>query len=67
MTETEEGKKLEALILKAIDDLELDDAEYEEIMSQANADGQIDPHEKQLLEKLQKLIEDGVVQRISAE
>ena len=67
MTETEEGKKLEALILKAIDDLELDDVEYEEIMAQANADGEIDPHEKQLLEKLQKLIEDGVVQRVSAE
>jgi DNA-binding HxlR family transcriptional regulator len=67
MTETEEGKKLEALILKAIDDLELDDNEYEEIMAQANADGQIDPHEKQLLDKLQKLIEDGVVQRVAAE
>ncbi len=67
MTETEEGIKLETLILKAIDDLELDDAEYQEIMAQANADGQIDPHEKQLLDKLQKLIDDGLVKRITTE
>ena len=64
MEQTEEAKKLEALILKAIDDLELTTTEYDEIMTQANADGQIDPDEAHLLNELQRLIDDGVVKRV---
>ena len=64
MKETEEGKKLETMILKAIDDLELTSAEFDEIMNQANADGRIDDHEKDLLDKLEKMVEEGIVKRV---
>ncbi len=64
MEQTEEAKKLEAIILRAIDDLELTTSEYDEIMTQANADGRIDPDEAHLLNELQRLIDDGVVRRV---
>lgn len=64
MVQTAEAQKLEVLILKAIDDLELTVSEYDGIMAQANADGQIDPDEAKLLSELQRLIDDGMVRRI---
>jgi tellurite resistance protein len=64
MTQSEEGKKLEALIMKAIDDLELTTREYDDIMDQANADGHIDPHERELLDKLERLVDEGIVKKV---
>jgi DnaJ-domain-containing protein 1 len=64
MNQNAESNKLEELILRAIDDLELTKSEYEEIMAQANADGKIDPDEAHLLTELQRLINEGVVKRV---
>lgn len=64
MKETEEGRKLENLIMKAIDDLELTSAEFDEIMNQANADGEIDEHERDLLGKLEKMVDEGIIKRV---
>ena len=64
MVQTSEGKKLESLIMKAIDDLELTGEEFDAIMAQATSDGDIDPHEKELLDKLEKLIDDGIVKKV---
>ena len=61
---TEEGSKLAKLIKKAIDDLELTTAEYEEILAQANADGVVDPDEERLLRQLQQMVADGTVDRV---
>ncbi len=61
---TSEGKKLETLIKKAIEDLEITASEYEEIIAQANEDGQIDPDEARLLHELHQLISDGIVKRV---
>jgi hypothetical protein len=63
-TQTEEGRKLEQLIKRAIADLELTTSEYEEIMEQAHADSHIDADEQRLLHELQQLIMDGVVKRV---
>ncbi|MCP4678521.1 MAG: hypothetical protein GY854_24030 [Deltaproteobacteria bacterium] len=61
---TEEGSKLKKLIKKAIDDLELTTTEYEEILTQANADGMIDADEEKLLRQLQQMVADGTVDRV---
>ena len=61
---TEEGEKLAVIIKRAIADLELTMSEYDEIISQAYADGKIDPHENQLLNELQQLISEGIVKRV---
>lgn len=59
-----EGAKLAQLIKKALDDLVLSTSEYEQILSQANADGQIDHEEKVLLEQLNAMIADGTIKRV---
>ena len=64
LTHPEEGHKLKKLIKKAIADLELTTSEYEEIMAQAHADGQVDEDEQQLLHELQELISNGTVKRV---
>lgn len=61
---TEEGEKLAALIEKAITDLELTMSEYDAIVHQAYADGEIDPHEDQLLKEMQDLIAHGIIKRV---
>lgn len=64
MESTGSGKKLADLIKKAIDDGEITTKEYDEILAQANADMQIDPEEKALLQQLQTLIDDKTVKRV---
>ena len=64
MKHTEEGRKLEALIKKAIDDSEITMSEYEEILAQANRDGHVDADEEMLLHELNELISNGVVKRV---
>ena len=59
-----EGRKLEALIKKAIDDSELTMSEYEEILAQAHSDGHVDADEQALLHELNELISTGVIKRI---
>jgi hypothetical protein len=65
MDQTDDAKKLADVIVKAIDDLELTTSEYHDIMAQAAADGRIDPDDARLLNELQRLIDDGVVKRVS--
>ena len=64
MPPTEEGAKLQKLIKKAIDDLELTTAEYEEILAQVHADGVVDDEEQRMLDQLQELIANGTVKRV---
>jgi hypothetical protein len=58
------GKKLAERIKKAIADLELTDAEYQEILDQAYEDDHIDAQERRLLAHLQELVENGTVKRV---
>jgi hypothetical protein len=61
---TTNGKKLEDIIRKAIDDHVIKNSEYEEIIELAHADGVIDAHEKVLLQELNDLIADRTVRRV---
>jgi hypothetical protein len=61
---TGEGQKLEQLIKKAIEDLEITPSEYEAIITQANEDGQIDADEERLLHELHQMIAEGIVKRV---
>ena len=61
---TKEGEKLAALIRRAIADMELSMSEYDEIVTQAYADGIIDHHENRLLSELQQLIAEGIIKRV---
>ncbi len=61
---TKSGKTLEEVIKKAIEDHEITNAEYEEIIHLANEDGVIDKHEKILLNELKDMISDKTVKRI---
>jgi hypothetical protein len=61
---TKSGKKLEQVIKKAMEDLKITQAEYDEIINIANADGRIDDHERVLLEEFNKLIEQNMVKRV---
>ena len=58
-----EAEKLNELINKAIADGIVTSKEYNEILSQAGADGYEDPEERALLAKLQEMIADGTVKR----
>lgn len=61
---TRSGKKLEQVIRKAMEDLEITQAEYDEIINAANQDGRVDAHEKVLLEEFHKMIEQGMLKRV---
>ena len=61
---TKSGKNLEELIKKAIDDHEITNSEYEEIIHIANEDSVIDAHERVLLQELHDLIADKTVKRL---
>ena len=61
---TEQGKRLADVIKKAIEDMEITAAEYEEIVATAHEDGHIDPDEEQLLHELHRMIADGTVKRV---
>lgn len=60
----ETGGRLKELIKKAIDDHELTYTEYGRILAMADADGVIDPQERNLLRQLQDMIADGSIKRI---
>ncbi|MFC1834677.1 hypothetical protein ACFL2Q_08080 [Thermodesulfobacteriota bacterium] len=59
----ETGGKLAEMIKKAIDDGELTNTEYDQIMMVAEADGVIDSQEKRLLGQLQELLANKSVVR----
>ena len=61
---TKSGKKLEEVIKKAIDDYQISNDEYEEIIHLAHEDGVIDKHEQVLLNELQRMISDKMVKRV---
>ena len=58
------AEKLLALIKKAIDDLQITGAEYEEIMAIAHEDGILDLHERQLFSELQEMIANRSLRRV---
>ena len=62
---SESGKRLEAMILKAIDDHKLTREEYDMIIHIATEDGIIDSHEKVLLAQLQDMIENKTVKLVA--
>ncbi len=61
---TKSGKTLEQAIKKAIEDHQITNAEYEEIIHLAHEDGHIDKHEKILLNELKDMIADKTVKRV---
>jgi len=60
---TSESEKLRILINKAIEDGIVTTAEYNQILTQAGADGQEDAEERALLANLQEMIANGTVKR----
>ncbi|MDT8420107.1 MAG: hypothetical protein RQ754_06715 [Desulfuromonadales bacterium] len=58
-----EADKLRELIKKAIEDGVVTSKEYNDILSQAGADGHEDAEERALLANLQGMIADGTVKR----
>ena len=58
-----ESEKLRILIDKAIEDGVVTMKEYNQILSQAAADGYEDSEERALLANLQEMIADGTVKR----
>jgi hypothetical protein len=63
---TKAGMTLAELIKKAMNDLEITNAEFDEIMKLANADGHVDPAEQRMLGELQSMIASGTVTRVRA-
>ncbi len=63
----ETGGKLAEMIKKAIKDGKLTNAEYDQIMMLADADGVIDAQEKRLLNQLQELLANKSVVRVAEE
>ena len=61
---TKSGLELKEVIEKAMKDHVITNNEYEEIMKVANKDGMVDDHEQRLLSQLQKLLENGTVNRV---
>ena len=59
-----ESEKLLDLIKKAISDGVVTSKEYDQILSQAGADGREDPEEMQLLRNLQEMIANKTVKRV---
>ena len=60
----ESGGKLAAMIKKAIDDGQLTNTEYEQILALADADGVIDAQEKRQLSQLQDMLANKTIKRI---
>ncbi len=58
------AQKLRDKIEKAIEDRKVSNQEYENIISQAMEDGQINTQEQALLSQLQEMIEDGNVKLV---
>lgn len=64
MKPSRSARKLSDLINKALEDHELSNSEYEEIMHIAHEDGIIDPEERALLRQLQEMIANKTIQRV---
>ena len=62
---TKNGRKLEEVIKKAIDDHVITNSEYEEIIELIHADGVIDAHERVLMSELNDLIADKTIKRVA--
>jgi len=65
MKSSTSAQKLAERINKAIEDHVLTNAEYEEILQIADADGIIDPEERALLSQLKEMIVDKTVTRVA--
>ena len=63
---TKDGMTLAELIKNAMHDLEITNAEFEEIMRLAHADGHVDATEQRMLSELQAMIASGTVTRVKA-
>jgi hypothetical protein len=61
---TKNGLKLAEAIKKAINDLEVTSAEYEEIYRISNDDGRLDNHEKVMLREFKKMISEKIIKRV---
>ena len=64
MKSRETGRKLAELMKKAIDDCELTNSEYDQIMAQVDQDAVVDNEERRLLQQLQEMIANGTVKRV---
>lgn len=60
----EAGSKLGEMIKKAIEDGQLTNSEYNQILNLANQDYLIDSQEKQLLKELQALLANKTVKKV---
>ena len=61
---SQSATSLKRLINHAIFDLEVTQAEYQEIMNLAHDDGVIDKEEKALLSQFHEMISNGTVKRV---
>jgi uncharacterized membrane protein YebE (DUF533 family) len=61
---SESALKLVGLIKRAISDGVISNAEYEEILAVADADGHHDRQEQRLLNQLHEMISNGTVKRV---
>lgn len=64
MVLTMQGRELERVIKKAIDDQVITNAEYEAIINAASADGIIDNHERILLKEFKNMIVDKTIKKV---
>ena len=64
--QTKAGMTLAEAIKKATGKLEITNAEFDEIMNLAHADGHVDPAEQRMLGELQAMITSGTVTRVKA-
>ena len=62
---SETGTKLADLIKEAIADGKITNDEYDKIMHAADADGHLDPQEKNMIAHLQELIASKTVKRVA--
>jgi hypothetical protein len=61
---TTSGLELGEVIKKAMQDCEISQSEYDEIMKVAYKDGMIDEHEQRLLSQLQSMLANGTLKRV---
>ncbi len=58
------NEKLAQLVKKAMSDLEITHSEYQQIMDQVYADGQVDAGEQKILQELQAMVANGTISRV---
>ncbi len=58
------SSKLSKMIKKAIEDCELTNSEYDEILALANEDGVVDKYEQTLLNQLQEMLSNKTIKRV---